>query len=307
MNMMTSNYIATVYNGFCHNPKISAEAKDRISPEFMALLDRNEDAGLIEGIATKILADLPDLQSGKSQLRYRFKLSTSREQLLKLIFDRSFEHIPNVIVDNAVKVDPIKKPYPNWKKICWIKIPGSVGVVIKNPVFKVAIGITTICLSIFSLLAVYKGMSVLLTAKVLPVVINHTPLVVIKMGNLVADAVKIVLDNPLRIFFGIWLTREAIVRLPTIPYITDFARRLSMWDVFDAIVMSPATIYHFIGKSAGDACRFVVSECDSAGSFFQSISVKEENKRTSIAHKIALDVWNGIVKANDPQTAAFVG
>lgn len=268
-----------------HKTKVAAQAC--LYKWLQSTQDQSID--VIEEGARVILESYPKL--GQHSLRYRPRKSAYREELAKLIFDVSFASQPQKIIAAAKQAQPKKEAfYPLWKNVCWIKIPKIPAQVFDNKLVKVAI---TIGVIYFTFKIGYKSYDATtgLVAKGIPLLINHTPLRVIQMGNALMDCKDYILERKLKILLCSWLCHRAILLLPKIPYVTKIANKISIWSLFHLLFCSPQTTFSFLCRTAFSFAVFVWTSCTEMSQFFQKIVKRSENEMMRICKSKAYEVW----------------
>lgn len=91
-----------------------------------------------------------------------------------------------------------------------------------------------------------------------------------------------------------------MVRLPEIPYVTDFANRVSIWDIRRILVPSPASLTDFVTSTGWDTVNFIYSTSGVVGEFFARIAQINEIDRKSVSERKALEVWEACINKHVP-------
>jgi hypothetical protein len=104
----------------------------------------NSPQAIVDDLAKTFLQTFHQSQPLTNQKRYKFKPLSPTDELLKVIFEESFYHDPNLLIKEAQAADPTQSYYPRWKKICWIHIPMIIGDAFQHPLIKIVVSIGTI-------------------------------------------------------------------------------------------------------------------------------------------------------------------
>ena len=287
-----TNYISTVadiYSKCPHAPK----AKEKISQWIQSsLIDKSENTQEVEDCANRIFQEFPALRSRK---RFHFSSETQRETLLKIVFQQSFLHGSDQLIVAAERIEPKKESfYPNWKKVCWIKIPKATAIILNDTVFKIAISIAAAVIYCFGAYVVYQATTHFVAAKMIPFFINNTPIQVIRLGNYIFDAKDLILANLFLTILGIGAVRFMILRMPEIPYVTRVARMIDLWSVLVFLARGPSTISHFFVDTAIDVLSFGWHRCEDMSNFFNRIAQNTDDERLNISKKKAYEIWKNV-------------
>ena len=172
-----------------------------------------------------------------------------------------------------------------------IQLPKVPADIFCNTYFKIALTISALFASIFSIYRAHERISHLFAAKGIPFIINHVPVQIIRAGNAIIGAKEFVWRNYLPIIVVTWLTREGIRRLPEIPYLSAAARSIDLWQLYNRFTSSPQTIFSFALERSTSIIGTVWNTSQEIGQRFRKISSNAEKERNITHRQKSLGVW----------------
>ncbi|MCL6755983.1 MAG: hypothetical protein M3A24_02300 [Candidatus Rhabdochlamydia oedothoracis] len=267
------SYAETVHNA-------SQEIEKRISLEKLLTLLRSKDEN-----AEDVFAGIPD-----QGIRYREATKFKRDAVLTWVFNQSFQKNPDGITAAAEKVSK-QVFYPKWKEVCLIQLPKVPAYTFCNTCFKVALIISAIFASIFSIYRAHERIGHLFVAKGIPFIINHVPVQIIRSGNAIIGVKEFIWRNHFTVIAIIWLTTKGIRRLPEIPYLSAAARSINLWVVHRRLTSSPQTIFWFALAKSTYSIGSVWNTSQEIGQRFRKISSNAEKERDIAYRQKSLEVW----------------
>jgi hypothetical protein len=301
VNVAERTYLDTVYTNFIGN---NDEIKEKLSEYlFYQLFNKDNQVDAINEIIENISSEIQKLDVSQDSKRYKFTRSneSKRDEVLRLIFERSFSHNPEAVIEAAQNVDPAQGEfYSGIKKVCWIQVPREIGALFESPTFKIIATVSALVATGFALYELHAEVTVLMAGKVLPFFINNTPIQVIQLGNAVAAVAGTVFDNSIKIFFGTFMATWIIRNGPEIPYLTSAARDFNLMSFFRILFHSPQTVFGFVLQTSFDTGKFVWIQCDNIGDIFSSTARNAESERLHISKQKANEIWKKIILDNAP-------
>jgi hypothetical protein len=274
------SYVQTVHGVFYNETNTSEEVKRLIPLEKLMALLRNREENAEEVFARVSTQDI----------RYREEARFKRDSILTWIFNQSFQKNPGRVVACAENVSK-QVFYPKWKEVCLIQLPKVPADIFCNTYFKIALTISAIFVSVFSIYQAHARVSHLFAAKGIPFIINHVPVQVIRAGNAIIGAKEFIWKNPLKIIAAVWLTREGVRLLPEIPYLSAAARSIDLWQLYKRFTSSPQTIFWFALESSISVIGSVWGTSQEIGQRFHKISSNVEKERNITYRQKSLRVW----------------
>lgn len=330
MNVNQKNYIDHTYTlGRSINNEIR-------KTEFEKLFDQKEKLTSVNALFDTIGNDR--LQGGlkllvnptSSTKRYQFQTSESkkdkRDLVLTLFFHHAFKTSPRLMIDSAAKADPSKPFYPLWKRVCCIDLPKTAGNIIGSiPFIAIAMVVSGVC-SIKMYIHVNTATAIFTATRLVPFVINNTPVAVIKLGNLCVSGFSIASTYKFQLFFYLLIAKIAIEILPTIPSIseghlsegkTEFLNHkitvinnsIGAAKVIARRIDPIAILMFFIPHSSShyreiiSCLLFVPGQCVNLSSQILSWVREHENNVTNNDKKHAHAVWNDLAERYKPSAA----
>lgn len=325
MNINELNYINTVYSCLTLNEKQMISQQ-----EFQSLFDKNSSRDSVEEIASRILPVNRDENAQNVQTsskRYRFTQTTEainmREALLGTIFTRCYKRSPMMMSDLAAHVDPSKKPYPLWKRVCRISLPEAAANCVGNIYFRIALSAAGIFYTFRYVFRAYEATKTFTAAKLVPFVINNVPLPLIRAGNCVAY----IFENKLPILLYLFIAKHAIEFIPNIPrvpsgYMSEAptltinnkidgingcinslkatARRVSMLALIDLFVGSQNEVNVAL-HAALSSLLFISKQCGNFKLYMNNIAVEGKTEMDETNRQNAYAVWVDIVARFAPE------
>jgi hypothetical protein len=277
------SYVRVIHQG------LKIEITDQLSLEkLFELLDfRNQNR---EELSSYISA------LALSEKRYSESTLFEREKILTRIFNQSFYNAPDKVIPVAEKITN-KIFYSKWKKVCLIQLPKASADLFSNVVFKIALTVSTIAISVFLIYQVHAEVTHFVSARGIPFIINHVPVQIIRAGNKVIEAKEFIWKNSLKIIMATWLFRGAIGRLSEIPYLSAAARAIDLWKVCKILYGSPQTLFGFAISTSLGVIRSVWDTSQEISYQFRRISNHAEKERLMLCKQKSLEVWNGCQRA----------
>ena len=162
-----SRYAALIYEGFCNNSNTPLEIKEKTSLELLnkvLYVENNEivpeEVQLeVEAYVAEVSPLLP-AESKKSSKRYRAEPKFPNQQVIKWIFNQSFEQNSKSLITLAEAVKGNGETfYPKWKQVCWIDATKISASLFANKAFKLVTVIATAALTVFAMYCVYVEIS----------------------------------------------------------------------------------------------------------------------------------------------------
>ncbi len=268
-------YISKVFGIFdstCHH---SHEIKTHLGEVKDALLNSKVTRDRVERLAKEIFDNYAESFPVKNRKRYRARPLSDAERLLCHIFDESYRHAP----DRVIAAHPHTPPYSRLKKALRIDLPHAIATVSGSPLFKIAVSTA----SIFALFAVgrrfYDMTTQLVTGRLIPLFINHTPLAVIRGGNAILNAKDYVSRYPLTVFLAVSVAKQALLWGPEIPYLTRAVEKIHLSDVYNLLIHAPEELFSFLLRYALKLAVVVWGLSQSIHHAFRSIAQSGENDR----------------------------
>lgn len=271
------SYAQTVYN------ESPTEVTRLVSLEKLINLLRNSKEN-----AEEVFASMPSTLDTRYREEARFK----RDAVLTWIFKQSFQENPDEIVAAAENVSK-QVFYPRWKKVCLIQLPKVSAGIFCNTYFKVALTVSAIFVSVFSIYQAHARVSQLFVAKGIPFIINHIPVQVVRAGNAIIGAKELIWRNRFKVIAIIWLTREGVRRLPEISYLSAAARSIDLWEIAKSICLfsCPQTLFWFAWDRSFSIIDSVWSTSQEIGQRFRKIFSNAEKERDITYRQKSLEVW----------------
>lgn len=292
MQPVQSRYFQTVLAGFNENASISEHLKRQVSGWVKGAQD--------EEPATALVSQLNGVLYPTSSKRYRFTEGVNKDQLLKAIFEASFKKSSEAVISAAEAEGRKAAAYPLWKRVLWIQAPEMTAAVIGNIVVKVVISIAIIYYSSAFGYRAYEATTFVFTAKVIPFVINNTPLVAIRALNQVLAALDWTYSNPFKVVGYVWITQTAINYLPEIPYVSPMVRTMNVWNIFMAIAGTPLSVGQFISETSVSAATTVWYGIDNISLFCRDVATKSRAEQLMASKELACQLW---LESAQPQPA----
>jgi hypothetical protein len=258
----------------------------------------------VDNFAKEILSDFQSVVPKNDSKRYQFRVLEEREELLKVIFEESFQYEPEPVIAEAQRIKG--SFYPLWKRVCLIHTPKTIGSILGNKLVKIAISVATIYYSYKFGHAAYDRMVRFFTAKGLPFIVNNTPIIVIRSGNRILNGVDNAVDyvrRKIALLFYALVVQEIILRTPNIPYFTAAIRFVNIWGIWKAVTNAPTTLLGFLVIKASSGATFMWDNCSSLGAFFGDVAAGAESDRLAISKSKSYDVWKTVIAENTPQHA----
>jgi hypothetical protein len=255
----------------------------------------------VDKFAKKILSEFQSAVPKNDSKRYQFRTLKESEELLKIIFEESFQHKPAPVIAEAQRITG--SFYPLWKQVCLIHIPKTIESILGNTLVKIVISVATVYYSHKFGNAAYGQMVRFFTAKGLPFVINNTPITVIRCGNRILNAVDYACQRKIALLFSAFVVQQIILRVPNVPYFTAAVRSVSIWRILDAVTNSPQTLFDFLRGKAYSAATFMWDNCGSLSAFFGDVAVGAKGDRLAISKSKSYDLWKRSIATNTPQRA----
>lgn len=247
----------------------------------------------VDGFAEKILLDFRSSIPKNDSKRYQFNGLKPSDELLKVIFEESFHHASQPVIRDAQRIEG--SFYPLWKRVCWIKVPKNLGAFFGNFLVKVAISVAAIYYTYKLGNFAFKGIEYSFTAKVIPFVINNTPITIIRSSNQILKAIDWGLKHKFRLLLGAFGVQQIILWGPNIPYFTSTIRAINIWDMGWALYRSPQTLGSFLFYTALDGALFTWKSSRSLGALFSSVAIKAESEFLAISKSKSYAVWKAII------------
>ena len=277
------SYAQTVHRVFYNEATDSKEVKNLIPLEKLLKLLRNREEN-----AEEVFSHIPTTPN----IRYREGAKFKRNAVLTWVFEQSFQKNPSKIVAAAEEASK-QVFYPKWKEVCLIQLSKVPGDILCNIYFKIALTVSALFVSIFSIYEAHARVSQFFAARGIPFIINHVPVQIIQAGNTIIGAKEFIWRNPLKVLAVIWLIREGIKMLPETPYLSAAARSIDLWKVFERLISSPQTIFRFaldLGRSIS-VISSVWWASQNIGQRFRKISSNAEKEREIAYRQKSLGVW----------------
>jgi hypothetical protein len=257
---------------------------------------RNADEADLKNFSPQFFDYLQKTNPSTENKRYQFKNhSTEREKVLKTVFDVAFVADPDAITAEAEKQNGYKTAaFPRWKKVCWIDIPQNIAVVLNNPIIQIAVTIVVLYQAYHRVKAAHESLKDLI-GRALPIIINNTPIEVIRAGNKILDMKDWVRNNVLKTLFYMWLAQRVVLMGPHIPLITPLVRRLDLWSLFNILTNTPQTLATFAWKTALNAGMFTFKTCNQMGEYLQGRVEKATDERLALCKKYSYQAWKSLM------------
>jgi len=293
--ILTQNYnpfLNTVLKGLEFNsPSGLKEVKEWLNEA----LQSKEESEKIEEKAKLLIKEFHGLQRIKSSSRYKFTAISAKNELLKIIFDQSFNRNSNAIIEEVKKIDPKYKPlYSPLKKVCQIQIPKTSAKVFGNPLVKIALSISIIYISFLTLYRCSNVIRDVLIRKVVPIAINNIPVQFFNASNVIANRVGWVAKYRLLILLGVVGVKNGIRCLPEIPYLTRAINRLNLIKIYRALFISTETIFQFALKNSLNTIVMGWKLSTSISVSLNDIANRSEKECLHASKEKALIVWKNL-------------
>lgn len=254
----------------------------------------------VNAAAQKILIDMGDVENNSQ--RYRFRDLQARDLLLKKIFEKSFL-IDSMAVIRAAESLNGSSVYPLWRGGCLIDISQNLGNFLGNTWVRIAIA-TAAAWYIYKLGDyAFTQMVHFFAAKVIPFIINNTPIGAIHVGNQILNVVNWGCHYALTILIGLWIIKWIILRGPVIPYVTPALESIHIGSIVLALCNTPQTLSQFLGNYAMEGARFVWHNSNNLSFFFTSISTNAKKNYLATSKLKAYAVWRKAISKMRPQVA----
>jgi hypothetical protein len=264
-----------------------------------AALDSNSSLDDVEQRAKGLLQEAQNLKVSTSSKRFRFEQATKREELLTLLFERSFKDNFSEITQDAQNLHPQKTAfYPRWKRICWIHIPKGTALFFGNIVVQLVV--TAVSMYFFWKTGnkAYHQTVHFCSARALPFIINNTPIKIIRAGNVLLKGKDWVQANRYKILIGGYIGQFIVSNGPNIPYITSFIKSINIYNI---IFGSQSTLFGFLLGQSFAILRFVPSQCSQVSLFFRDVAQRNEEERYAVCRQKSLEVWRTLIIQNTPE------
>lgn len=229
--------------------------------------------------------------AGESSLRYRFthvQKFTNREKLLIWYFEQAFNKDPHAMVTAACTDGAAVNS--TWKYRGWVLLPRAFASTINHPYVKIALTIVGLIYGYRACVWGYTVSQHFLVARAIPLMINNTPVSVIRSMNHILNLKDVVLNYRWTILFYTWMGQQ-VLRLMPIPYVSNLAERVSIISLFGLLFRAPSTIYSFAVDKAISAATFTWTTCGSIGDFIESRAQKNEDEILAIYKHKMLAAW----------------
>lgn len=323
MNIQRYNYLETIYNS------LSREARDVLPlNDFETIALETNDVDLSERLTKLVNTTLArlQLQNGNGNTkRYRFNQANARDKLLNILFENAFAQNPNRIVRGAEQAEDVPTVfYPKWKEVVWVKVPKNLGKVCKNPIFKVAVTVISVFVAYKNLKLAYNSTVNFTTGKLLPFVINNTPIQVMRAGNSVANGfMKVrgaVKNNRFTLLFYALVikgvahvlskklnalpeNRRNLIEAKILTKTTNFIKKIPLDLVFFILFPSTISATWFCVERSFRAGVSVWKMTDGLANHLQTLSVNNEHYRKELIRSKAYDVWMRVTHEQVPAAA----
>ncbi len=171
--------------------------------------DRTANSSEIERSASSILQERGTDVKGR---RYRFgsntATQTARDRALDICFQNRYAAQPEVLIDWAQMIDPNAAPrYPIWKRVFLISLPKRASELLSSYWIKITCSIFVADKIKKLLESAYRANQAMIGSKIVPFVINHTPIQAIRLGNRIMDGVDLILNNKFRLVSYLFLSQ----------------------------------------------------------------------------------------------------
>jgi len=296
--------ISTVVSGFIE----STPGKNTLPLTWVQEILFNPQSNQVEvdNFAKGILLDFHFSTPKNDSKRYQFRVLKASDELLKVIFEESFHHASQPVIRDAKCIEG--SFYPLWKRVCLIYIPKTLGTFFGSPLIKMAISIAVLYYtykignSAFKgMKHLFKGMEHLFIDKVIPFVINNTPITLIRSSNRILDAIDWVRQRKFKLLIGTFIIQKFILYGPNIPYFTATIRAINIWDIGWALYRSPQTLFGFLISSGVSGAQFSWRNSNFLSAFFSSIAIKAESERLATSKSKSYAAWKKIITENTPK------
>lgn len=287
---LENNYLNVIKEEFTL-PEPLREARGQILTWLVHVRDGHETHEQIEAYAKTILQTYPQLKYGESH-RYQFKANCHKAQLIKIIFNNAFKPTTAKKIITAAEGANRGSFFPTWKKVTHIHLPRIAGEVIGNPVIKVALSVAMVYGTIIAVPHLYNTVADFTVRVVIPYVINHAPLTVIKVFNAALSALEWIRFQVFKVLFYSTLARLVVTWLK-IPYIGPALERINdkVWDFYFSLC-SKGTLTGFIVEKGFKALSFTWDACTAISSQLRTIANHAEHQRCILSREKAYDVWS---------------
>ncbi len=269
-----------------------------LSKWVQSALDSNSVLNDVEQQAKGLLQEAQSLHVSTSSKRYRFEQITNREELLTLLFERSFKDNSSEITQEAQNLHPQGSTfYPRGKSICWIHIPNGTALFFGNIVVQLVVTAVSMYFFYKTGNKAYHQTVHFCSARALPFIINNTSLKIIRAGNVLLKGRDWVQANKFKILICGYIGKFIVSLGPEIPYVTTLIKSISIYDIFFG---SPATLFSFMWDQSFAMLRFVPSQCSQVSLFFRDVAQRNEEERFAVCRQKSLEIWKTIILTNTP-------
>jgi hypothetical protein len=254
----------------------------------------------VENFARGLLLEVRSSVPKNDSKRYQFRPPKASDDLLKVVFETSFQHNPQRVIREAERSEG--SFYPLWRRVGLIYAPKTLSVFLGNFFVKIAISIVAGYFSYQLGSRAFIGMIHFYTARAIPFVINHAPLGAIRIGNRAMDVIDWTRSRTLNLLIYAFCFQQIVLLVPRIPYLTALIEAVSIWDIGLALFASPQTSFWFFFKKAMSTAEFFWGSSASLSTFFSQVAVKAESDRLAISKSKSYALWKKMVAANIPKT-----
>ena len=268
-----------------------------LSQWVQAALDSNSALNDVEQQAEGLLLEARNLNFSTSSKRYRFEQATKREELLTLLFERSFKDYSSEITQEAQSLHPESSFYPRGKSIYWIHIPKGTALFFGNIVVQLVVTAASIYFFYKTGNRAYHQTVHFCSARALPFFINNTPIKIIRAGNVLLKGKAWAQANRFKIIIYGYIGKFIISNGPKIPYVTSFIKSINIFNIFFG---SQSTLFSFLWDQSWALLRFVPSQCSQVSYFFRDVAQRNEEERFAVCRQKSLEVWKTIILINTP-------
>lgn len=284
INDLDRNYVWSVYNGL--DPAIRGKIPRSL---FQKLFNQNY---AVDAQASELLSALEAIETPLTRYQFSKSYQNGKTDLLDFIFAKSFaKNIENLT--NLAEQAEGALFYPIWKKKYWIQTPEVLGKIIGNSLFQI---VATFAFSFYAhrkIKEAYALSSHLVAAKVVPFVINKTPIEVVRAVNKSIDFAASVSNNRLGIVLSLYAIKS-FTEKTEIPYVSNVLRSIDLWSLFanlapDTEKFSAASIYRTLGVS-----QFFYSQLSSLSGILHNFATDSEFERRTLSEQKSRALWHRI-------------
>lgn len=222
---------------------------------------------------------------------------TKREQYLISFFECTYatnsKELFQIFEDR--RLFQKRSSYPAWKKVILIRLSNAIANITGSSLFKLVVSVAA-CYGAAKLSSTSYGRIVKATGYAMPILINNTPLQIIRAGNSLLDLNKYVFNNRIKVLVYTAIAQKIVtLLLPPIPYVTAAMKSISLFKLTEILIFTGVqSTSHFILITSYDSLLFVRSHCNMMSQIFRNFSDRSERERAALCKAEIRTMWNNV-------------